>query len=355
MVLNLLFFLVYYGLGDFYTRKLTTNMREVLLLLNFCYFLSLYFVPLKVHLSVVFIDKIVQRSVFLVTMMIFLFATCLIFLNIGDVLATFIVVFYICCILFFSLWRVLVRMTLKWYRRKGYNFKRVLIVGAGKNGLELADVMRDDLSYGYNILGFFDDNVELQSMPGYLGTTEEVESYVETHDIDEIYCTLPGTSDNKIVSLLNMAEKHMVRFYIVPEFYRNLKKSLVMEVLDSIPLLTVRREPLQSTYNRILKRIFDLIFSTCILLTVFPVLYIVIGTLIKLTSPGPIFFKQKRTGLYGRDFYCYKFRTMRVNAEADSVQAVKDDPRTTKLGSFLRKSNLDEFPQFIKVDRKSVV
>ena len=223
-------------------------------------------------------------------------------------------------------------------------------MGAGKNGMELYQVMKDDLSYGFNVRGFFDDNVALkEALPNYLGTTDKVEAYVLLHDIDEIYCTLPGTNDGKIVRLLNFAETHMVRFYIVPEFYRDVKKSMVMEVMESIPLLTIRREPLQSMYNRCLKRAFDLVFSSIVLVTIYPVLYVILGILIKLSSPGPVLFKQKRTGLYGRDFECFKFRTMRVNAEADTLQAVKDDPRKTRIGDFLRKSNLDEFPQFVNV------
>jgi len=352
VVLNLLFFIVYYGLNNLYTSAIAGSLREVVLLLNFCYFFSLYFVPLQLHMSIVFIDKIVQRAFLLVTIMTFLFAICLIFLNVGDVLATFLLIYYVVTIVIFSLWRVIVRVALKMYRRKGYNFKKIVIVGAGKNGMELYKVMKDDLSYGFNILGFFDDNLSLKSvLPNYLGMTNEVESFVLANDVDEIYCTLPGTNDEKIVRLLNFAEKHMIRFYIVPEFYRNLKKSLVMEVLESIPLMTVRREPLQAAYNRALKRTFDILFSTVILVTIFPILYIVVGIMIKLSSPGPILFKQKRTGLYGQDFRCYKFRTMKVNAQADSLQAVKDDPRKTKVGDFLRRTNLDEFPQFINVLR----
>lgn len=349
-VLNIVFVLVFNLLGETYTHAIAYNQREVLLLLNFCYLFSLYFVPLQLHLSVVFIDKIVQRAFSLVTVLTLLFATCLIFLNVGDLMATFLLAYYVVALVLFALWRVFVRLSLKLYRRKGYNFKRVVIVGAGKNGMELYQVMKDDLSYGFNVCGFFDDNVALkEALPNYLGNTDEVEDYVLAHDIDEIYCTLPGTNDGKIVRLLNFAEKHMVRFYIVPEFYRNVKKSMVMEVMESIPLLTIRREPLQSMYNRFLKRTFDLLFSTLVLLTIYPILYVVLGLLIKLSSPGPILFKQKRTGLYGRDFECFKFRTMRVNAEADTVQAVKDDPRKTRIGNFLRKSNLDEFPQFVNV------
>ncbi|RHJ90645.1 undecaprenyl-phosphate glucose phosphotransferase [Parabacteroides bouchesdurhonensis] len=350
IVLNALFLLIYHGLGEFYTGAISHNLREILLLLNFCYFFSLYFVPMQLHMSVVYIDKIVQRAFVLVTFLIFLFSTCLIFLNVGDILATFLFVYYFSAVIVFSLWRVFVRVSLKVYRKKGYNFKKVIIVGAGKNGMELYRVMKDDLSYGFNIMGFFDDNISLKNvLPNYLGMTNDVEDYVLAHDIDEIYCTLPGTNDEKILRILNFAEKHMVRFYIVPEFYRNIKKSLIMEVLESVPLLTIRREPLQAAYNRALKRCFDVVFSLAILCTIYPILYVFIGVLIKSTSRGPILFKQKRTGLYGQEFECYKFRTMRVNAEADVVQAVKDDPRKTRIGDFLRRTNLDEFPQFINV------
>ncbi|RHU30282.1 MULTISPECIES: undecaprenyl-phosphate glucose phosphotransferase [Parabacteroides] len=352
LVLNLLFFAVYNGLDILYTKALSYSLREVVLLLNFCYFFSLYFVPMQLHVAVVFIDKIVQRAFALVSILVFLFATCLIFLNIGDALATFLIVYYLITIVIFALWRVLVRVTLKMYRRKGHNFKKIIIVGAGKNGMELYRVMKDDLSYGFHVMGFFDDNLSLQSvLPNYLGMTHEVEDYVLANDIDEIYCTLPGTQDEKILRIINFAEKHMIRFYIVPEFYRNIKKSLVMEIMESIPLLAIRREPLQAAYNRALKRSFDIVFSLGVLLTVYPVLYIIVGALIKITSPGPIFFKQKRTGLYGQEFECYKFRTMRVNSDADKLQAVKDDPRKTRVGDFLRRTNLDEFPQFINVLR----
>lgn len=350
VVLNLMFLLVYHELDSFNTKAIDNNLREVLLLLNFCYFFSLYFVPIQLHRSIVYLDKIVQRAFSVISLLIFLFATCLIFLNVGDVLATFLVVYYVSTIVVFSCWRVFVRMLLKFYRRKGYNFKRVVIVGAGKNGMELYRAMRDDISSGFNILGFFDDNLALKDiLPSYLGTTDKVEEFAIAKDIDEIYCTLPGTNDEKILRMLNFAEKQMIRFYIVPEFYRNVKKSMVMEFLESVPLLTIRREPLQAFYNRALKRSFDLVFSSVVLCTIFPILYVLIGFLIKRSSPGPIFFKQKRTGLYGHDFECYKFRTMRVNDQADTMQAVKDDPRKTKIGDFLRRTNLDEFPQFINV------
>jgi putative colanic acid biosynthesis UDP-glucose lipid carrier transferase len=349
-VLNLMFFFIRNLLDPFYAAAMIPKMREIILLLNFCYFFSIYFVPMKLHMSVVFLDKIVQRSFSFATTYIFLFATCLIFLNVGNDLATFLIVYYLATLLIFSLWRVLIRIIVKVYRRKGYNAKNIIIAGAGKNGMELYRVIKTDLSYGFNIVGFFDDNTVLKNvLPNYLGTIDQIEEFVKNNDIDEIYCTIPGTNSEKISELLNFAEKNMIRFYIIPEFYRDIKKSMILEVMESVPLLTIRTEPLQSPYNRFLKRCFDLVFSIAVLLTVFPVLYILVGILIKISSEGPILFKQKRTGLYGKIFECYKFRTMRINEEADKQQAVKDDPRTTKTGSFLRRTNLDEFPQFINV------
>ncbi len=216
--------------------------------------------------------------------------------------------------------------------------------------MELYNVLRDDLAYGFNVLGFFDDNTALKEiLPNYLGRIEEMNDFVSEHKVDEIYCTIPGANSDKISNLLLFAEKHMIRFYIVPEFYRDIKKSMVMEIMEFIPLLSIRNEPLQSVSKRAVKRTFDIVFSTLVLILLYPVLYLIIGLLIKLSSPGPILFKQKRTGIYGKEFDCYKFRTMKVNKDADLVQAVKNDPRTTKIGSFLRRTNLDEIPQFLNV------
>jgi putative colanic acid biosynthesis UDP-glucose lipid carrier transferase len=350
VVLNLIFFCVYRFLDPLYTQPVTEKIRETILMLNFCYFFSLYFVPIKLHLSVVFLDKIVQRSFSFVSVLVFLFAICLLFLNSGNDLATFLITYYLASLLIFSLWRVIIRMIVKAYRRHGYNAKNIIIIGAGKNGMELYQTIKTDLSYGFNVLGFFDDNTVLKTvLPNYLGTIRQIEEYITHNDIDEIYCTIPGTNSEKISELLNMAEKNMIRFFIIPEFYRDIKKSMALEMLESVPLLSIRTEPLQSPWNRFTKRTFDIFFATIVCMTLFPLIYCIAGLIIKLSSKGPILFKQKRTGHYGKEFECYKFRTMRINPQADEQQAVKDDPRNTAIGSFLRHTNLDEFPQFINV------
>ncbi|MDR3129632.1 MAG: undecaprenyl-phosphate glucose phosphotransferase [Tannerellaceae bacterium] len=349
VVVNVLFLAMFRWTGEGESELHLVHLRQVLLLNNFSYFFSVYFVPIHLHASVVFLEKVVQRSFLLVTVLILFLSASLMFLRTGESSTLFLVSYYVALLFSFTIWRVWVRMCLKWYRRKGYSSKKVIIVGAGKNGMELYRVMKNDLGYGFNVIGFFDDNTNLRTvLPNYIGMTHEVEVYALKNDVDEIYYTLPGTQDEKMARMMNFSEQHFMRFYIVPEFYRQVKKSLAMDLMESVPILSTRREPLQAISNRILKRIFDILCSSVALLF-YPIIYMAIGALIKLSSPGPIIFGQKRTGIHGKEFYCRKFRTMWVNTEADTLQACKDDPRKTRIGDFLRRTNLDEYPQFINV------
>lgn len=350
LVLNTIFLLLYYWTGIAQDSDFSSKFKIIILLLNFCYFFSLYFIPIRIYVPVMFTDKVIQRSLYLVSFHAILFITCLVLLDIDTYPVKFLLFFYFILFLFFTIWRVTAREVLKSYRSLGRNFKRVVIVGAGKNGMDLYAEMRKSLSYGYNILGFFDDNILLKNtLPNYLGMTHEIEEYVLENNVDEIYCTLPNSQDEKITRILNFSEKNMTRFYIVPEFSRYVKKSLTLESIESLPVMAVRSEPLQYIYNRIIKRAFDIAFSLLFMVTIYPIIYIIFGLLIKLSSPGPVIFKQLRTGLYGKEFYCWKFRSMRVNDAADEKQAQKNDPRKTRIGEFLRKTNLDEMPQFYNV------
>ncbi|MCL1934455.1 MAG: undecaprenyl-phosphate glucose phosphotransferase [Candidatus Azobacteroides sp.] len=354
LLINILFFLVYQWLKIYETEYTDINWRFIYLLLNFSYIFAVYFVPIRIYQPVMFTDKVIQRSLSLIALHSIIFTACLFFLRLQSHAFPlyFIVYYYLLLFILFTAWRVLARESLKIYRKKGHNYKRVIIVGAGKNGMDLYAEMKKEMAYGYNIYGFFDDNVLLKNtLPNYLGMTHEVENFVLKNNIDEIYCTLPNSQDEKIIRLFNFAEKNMIRFYIVPEFSRYVKKRLDLESIESVPIMAVRSEPLQFVHNQIIKRIFDVVFSFCFLVTLFPIMYIILGLLIKLSSSGPIIFKQTRTGIYGKNFDCYKFRSMKLSDDADEKQAEKDDPRTTKIGHFLRRSNLDEIPQFYNVLR----
>ena len=352
LLINLLFFLVYRWLNIYKAEYTDINWRIIYLLLNFSYFFAVYFVPVRLYQPVMFTDKVVQRSLSLVALHSMIFTACLFLLKLETYTFPlyFIVYYYVLLFIIFTVWRVLARESLKIYRRKGHNYKRVIIVGAGKNGMELYAEMKKEMAYGYNIFGFFDDNILLKNtLPNFLGMTHEVEEFVLKNNIDEIYCTLPNSQDEKITRMLNFSEKHMIRFYIIPEFSRYLKKRMDLDSIESVPIMAVRSEPLQFIHNKIVKRAFDIVFSFFFLITLFPIFYIIFGILIKISSSGPIIFKQTRTGIYGKNFGCYKFRSMKMSNDADEKQAEKDDPRTTKIGQFLRRSNLDEIPQFYNV------
>ena len=143
-------------------------------------------------------------------------------------------------------------------------------------------------------------------------------------------------------------DNHLIRFYYIPAI-NVFKGNMSVTFMEDIPLIARREEPLRKNKNKMIKRIFDLIFSLFVLILIFPWVFILVAIMIKIQSPGPIFFLQERTGLDGKIFKCIKFRSMRVNDDADEVQATKDDPRKFPFGDFMRKTNIDEIPQFINV------
>ena len=212
-------------------------------------------------------------------------------------------------------------------------------------------VMMSNPWNGYQLLGIFHD-AKLVGFPdnvSSLGTIGQALDWLSFHRIDEVFCGLPSVRSDEILPLMNYCENNLVRFYIVPSYRNYLKRKMTTKQFGDHMVLSIRKEPLGILKNRILKRGFDLLCSSLFLCTVYPFLYVFIGIAIKISSPGPVYFKQKRTGLDGKSFDCLKFRSMKVNKECDKLQATKDDPRKTKIGDFLRQTNLDELPQLINV------
>ena len=336
--------------SNLYTWTYTSRLRESFFLLAVAYVCSLYFYPINISKQIVYLDIILKHLLLTTLVMLVLFVLSLIFFDYNGLSSIFLLTLFGSIYFGLSMWRVFVRLLLKLYRRKGRNFRSVIIVGAGKNGMRLYEALNNDLAYGYKVMGFFDDNLALKGeLPNLLGMTHEVETFLEENFVEHIYSTLPGSQDEKTLRIMNYAEKHAIRFFWVPEVARSIRRGVELEIIAMMPVLSLRHEPLLYGYNRLLKRLFDIAFSLTFLVTLFPIIYAVVAIVTKLTSPGPVFFKQMRTGLQGRDFYCYKFRSMQVNDEADQLQAQKDDPRKTKFGDFLRRSNLDELPQFWNV------
>ncbi len=281
-----------------------------------------------------------------------IFVALLFFLNsINNIDNMHILLLYAFMVVIMPLWWLTARKILKIYRSKGYNFKKVVIVGYGRSGKMLENALLSDAGYGYKIMAIFDDDIAThRSHQLYHGTISDVEQFVQENSIDEIYCALPTLQEEKILTLTRFAEKNAIHFYVIPGITPYLHRRLHFDSMGDVPVMSIRREPLENPFNLIIKRAFDIVFSGMFLL-VSPLIFIPVAIAVKCSSPGPVFFKQKRTGIRGKEFYCYKFRTMRVNSNSDSQQATKNDPRKTRVGEFLRKTSIDELPQFWNVFR----
>lgn len=239
-------------------------------------------------------------------------------------------------------WRLI-----KSYRRRGFNYKRIVIVGTNATARRLYDQMLSDPGFGYKIMGFFDKEWRPDFVGRYCGTLDSLDSFVKANAIDQIYYTMPGHAE-MLTKVVKVADDNVVDFFYVPQISQYISRSFQMDTIGAVPVLSLRRNPLKKSINRLVKRGFDIVFSS-LFLCFYPLIYTPIAIAIKLSSPGPVYFRQKRTGYRGSDFWCLKFRTMRVNVDADKAQATRDDPRKTRLGDFLRRTSLDELPQFINV------
>ena len=247
--------------------------------------------------------------------------------------------------------RYTARELLRHLRSRGKNTMRVVFVGAGHNLAYLYQVMMSELSTGYRVLGYFEDkdSKHLPDTITRLGTVSDVAAWLEKNPVDQVYCNLPSSRSHEIVQTINYCESQLIRFFSVPNVRNYVHRQMVVRMMADMPVLTIRQEPLSTVGNKFLKRTFDILFSALFLVTCFWWIYIIVAIITKITMPGPVFFKQKRNGLLGEEFYCLKFRSMKVNADADKLQATKDDPRKTKWGNIMRKTNIDELPQFINV------
>jgi Undecaprenyl-phosphate glucose phosphotransferase len=235
-------------------------------------------------------------------------------------------------------------------RASGVNNRNAIVVGAGPVGLEVMEFLTKKADFGFNFLGFFDDDA--QGTPHeemILGKLNDIGDYIRDNEVQEIFCALPLAHTNRIRKLMSLADNNLIRFRIVPDFRGFYNRKVSLDFYEDIPILLRRSEPLENLFASFLKRSFDVLFSTFVILFVLSWLTPLIALLIKLDSQGPVFFSQKRSGKVNEEFWCWKFRTMTVNNHRDDVQATKGDTRVTKLGAFLRRTSLDEFPQFFNV------
>jgi putative colanic acid biosynthesis UDP-glucose lipid carrier transferase len=252
--------------------------------------------------------------------------------------------------LLLAIWKLIFLAIRKSGRALLYDSRKVVIVGSGRISNDLHNFFNNNLDRGYKLIGFFfDEESTLKNKNMHLGKIDECINYVLANKIKEIFCALPASESDKITKLLIESDKNLIRFKVVPEYYDYGVTPLQIESFGHIPIISLRPEPLENILNRILKRVFDIFFSVFIIVFLFSWLFPILFVLIRLESKGPIFFKQLRSGKDNNPFWCYKFRSMKVNFDSDKLQAIKNDARITKLGKFLRRTSIDELPQFYNV------
>jgi len=247
--------------------------------------------------------------------------------------------------------RLFYKLVLKYFEVSAFNFRKVVIVGATRSGKSLHQFFSSYPVAGYQFKGFFDDQTEDSQVDEQLiiGKLDDLKEFCKRESIDEIYFAMPLSHQELLKDISRFADDNFIYFRMAPDFGTVIPENCnVFLINSSIPILTTRRDPLGISLNASLKRVFDIVFSSAVILIIFPFVLPLIALAIKMESRGPIFFKQLRPGRKNKLFECYKFRTMYVNNNTE-LQATKNDSRITRVGKILRKTNLDELPQFFNV------
>jgi len=246
-----------------------------------------------------------------------------------------------------------IRYILSRLRRKGFNQKHVMLVGFSDASDQFIDACRRNPDWGYHIYGIVDDIAEVGE--GYkgvrvVGRISELEHILAQNTIDEIAITLPLAAYAKLDGIVHVCEKSGVHTKFIPDYNNIIHSKPVTEDMDGLPVINIRNVPLTDPVKATAKRAVD-ICGALVGIVLFSPIMLVVATLIKLTSPGPIIFKQERVGLHNKPFMMYKFRSMVQQTEADEKKGwtVPGDPRVTRVGRFIRKTSIDEFPQFFNV------
>jgi len=282
-----------------------------------------------------------QFSIFLLVVIAFFpFAKTVVFS--GKAIALFMTISFILIILI----KYFLFFYLKRYRIvTGSNFRNAVIIGYTPEAIKLKEVFETRQDYGYRFQGFFSDK---KQNPEVKGKIEDLKEFVLDNKIDEIYCSLNEISDEKLKELVEFADENNKAIKFIPDTKEIYSKNLRIDYYELFPVLSLQKTQLHQPLIKVIKRGFDIVFSILVIVLLLSWLVPILAIFIKLESNGPVFFKQGRPGLDEEEFFCYKFRSMYINKTTES-EASKNDPRVTKTGKFMRKTSIDELPQFLNV------
>lgn len=247
------------------------------------------------------------------------------------------------------IWRLAKFYYQLYMRKQGKFLKPVVIVGFGEASQELAYFFKQNPQFGYDFKGFFDDN-ELTDEQYKLGRLEHLKPYCLSNQVEEVFCLVPTIGDDVLKDLIDFAQNNTIRLKLIPDIKSFFYSKSKIDFYGNTPVLLLKEFPLDKEENRLIKRTFDIVFSLIVILIIFSWLFPIVALLIKLDSKGPVFFKQLRSGKNYQPFECYKFRSMKKDASKQVFkQATRGDERITAVGAFIRRTNIDEMPQFFNV------
>ncbi len=259
-----------------------------------------------------------------------------------------ILVFYITTIFLLTGKYAFMRLVLSRFRTKGFNLKHVVVIGTGKLAQQYQEDITRENDLGFRVKGFVGNQNNLKGQESWLGSFNDLDSILSTLDINEVVIALDPEEHARLWQIIPACERNGVIYSVIPFYNDIIPANPVIETIGHSKLINMRVNRLQNLGWAILKRSFDLIVSIISLIVLSPLL-LIIAICVKSSSPGPILFKQTRVGYQKKEFQMLKFRSMRQNDEEDTAWTKNEDPRRTKIGSFLRKTSLDELPQLINV------
>ncbi len=245
---------------------------------------------------------------------------------------------------------IIIKSLLFYYLKKyrivtGNNFRNAVIIGYSKEATDLKRIFEERPDYGYRFKGFFSDK---KSNENIIGKVDVIKAFSLENKIDEIYCSLNELSDEKLKDLVEFGDENNIVIKFIPDSKAIFSKNLKIDYYELFPVLSLQKTALHDPLIKNFKRAFDFVFSLIVVILLLSWLTPLMALLIKLESRGPVFFKQSRPGLDEQEFLCYKFRSMKVNVTTEK-EASRNDPRVTKIGRFIRKTSIDELPQFFNV------
>lgn len=321
-----------------------------MLSLSFC--VSISIVGLRLHERRIKAVVVVLRAL-MQSLLTYVFFTVLLVMTYKIVPRQLIVLELVITAALVSFGHYVMNKGVRFLRKFGRNTRQVVIVGADETALRIyRELTYGQLFTGYRVRGFFTSlEVELPENTQLLGKVDDCCEWLRNNIMDEVYCSLPPASCSKEINrIIRICNDTFASFYYVPNMEGYPHRSMNISQFGKVNVISLREEPMNTPAAKLLKRSFDIVASGFFLCTLYPFVCLFVWLGNKLTgNTGPLYFRQARTGYNGKSFRIYKFRSMKVNAEADRLQATENDPRKTPFGDFLRRSSIDELPQFINV------